>query len=309
MVKFNPLDYPVLLEELDWTIPSAWFEHTPFAMLVIDILRPGVFVEVGSYTGTSYFAFCQSVLRLEIGTRCVAVNTWTGDAQSSFANERMFEALRAHNDQHYASFSTLLRMPPDEALAHFQPRSIDLLHLDGYDSLSYEAVKHDFEAWLPYIRKGGVVLFHDTRMSGKPDFGVWRLWNELRDIYPSFELTHGSGLGLIAVGDDYPEGLRHLIDAEGDELTTLQEIFYRLGRLNELQRQLVSLFEKGRVLQQTLDAQQLEIEALEHRIADMKSTIGWKVQAAVSKVIKSRPISSLRRLFSSGNKAANSSES
>lgn len=48
----NPLDYPTCFDRplrLDGI--SAWVEHTPFAMFLIEAFRPKVFVELGSHTG------------------------------------------------------------------------------------------------------------------------------------------------------------------------------------------------------------------------------------------------------------------
>lgn len=69
----------------------------------------------------------------------------------------------------------------DEALNEFPDKSIDLLHIDGLHT--YEAVKHDFESWLPKLADQGVVLLHDVTVV-KDDFGVYRLWGELQDALP-----------------------------------------------------------------------------------------------------------------------------
>lgn len=37
---------------------------------------------------------------------------------------------------------------------------IDLLFVDG--DHSYQGVKRDIEAWTPYVKRGGLILFHDT---------------------------------------------------------------------------------------------------------------------------------------------------
>ena len=64
--------------------PSAWTGHLPFAFWVVEEARPRTLVELGSHHGTSYLAFCQSVVRCGYDTRCFAVDTWQGDEHSGF---------------------------------------------------------------------------------------------------------------------------------------------------------------------------------------------------------------------------------
>lgn len=52
---------------------------------------------------------------------------------------------------------------------------IDMIFIDG--DHRYPAVKADFEQWFPFVKKGGLVLFHDSRKEkGTPDNTFNRGW-------------------------------------------------------------------------------------------------------------------------------------
>ena len=171
-----------------------WSGHVPFAYDLVAALSPSTIVELGTQYGESYFAFCQAVAECGIACKSFAVDTWRGDPHTGAYGEAVFREVSAHNQQHYASFSTLLRTFFDDAQEHFPDGSIGLLHIDGLHT--YEAVRHDFDTWFPKVSPGGIILMHDTHIR-RSDFGVWRLWEELRVRYESFEFPHSSGLGVI----------------------------------------------------------------------------------------------------------------
>ena len=224
--SFAITDHPLAFElPRRLTDVSSWHSHIPFAFVAAELLAPRVFVELGTWKGDSYCAFAQAVATLGLATRCFAVDTWEGDDHTGRYDEAVLEELRQHHDPLYGGFSTLLQMPFDEALTRFEDGSVDLLHIDGYHT--YEAVSHDFAAWLPKLGTRGVVLLHDTEERSL-DFGVWRLWSELAGVYPGFSFSHGHGLGVLAVGSDVDERFLGCL-AEAAEQATISELFAALG--------------------------------------------------------------------------------
>jgi|GEM_PF-1475862 len=208
-MAFNIADFPEAAEAPLWlTHNSAWVDHIPMACVLMRMLKPRVFVELGTFRGDSYMAFCQTAVRLSPHPRCFAVDNWVGDPHAGFYGPHILAELRAFHDPTYGHFSTLIQKDFTAAISDFADDSIDLLHIDGHHT--YEAVKQDFLTWLPKLTSRAVVLFHDTQIRDR-DFGVWQLWRELAAEYPSFEVPYGCGLGILAVGTEQPAAFLELL--------------------------------------------------------------------------------------------------
>ena len=128
ITMLNPLDHPICFSSPErLTHVTSWHEHIPFAMLLVDLLRPRMIVELGTHLGDSYCAFCQAVKELNLDTRCYAVDTWQGDSHSGLYDADVLDDLRAHHDPLYGSFSSLIQSTFDDALKNFADGSINLL--------------------------------------------------------------------------------------------------------------------------------------------------------------------------------------
>lgn len=186
-------------------LPSRCFTHGPwsghrrFAYDLTRFAKPGRIVELGTAFGTSFFSFCQAVRDGRLSTRCYAVDTWGGDPHAGYFGEKVYQSVFAIASREFPAYTVLLRMTFDQSLDLFRDHSVDLLHIDGYHT--YEAALHDYETWFPKLAPGGIVLFHDIAVH-KEDFGVHRLWKQLRELFPHMEFSHSHGLGVL-----FPKGL------------------------------------------------------------------------------------------------------
>jgi len=295
--RFNPLDYPLCLTDPRYLSgTSAWEEHIAFAFALVEMLRPRVFVELGTHRGDSYCAFCQAVDILRLATKGYAVDTWKGDEHAGFYGDSVFRELKAYHDPLYGSFSRLIRSTFDEALDHFPDGSIDLLHIDGLHI--YEAVRHDFQAWLPKMSARGVVLLHDTNVRER-GFGVGKLWTELTRQYPAFEFVHGHGLGVLAVGSEAPEAVLSLASADQTTTQLVRSVFFELARrtaTDRLRTELATSAGKIKQLRAALEDRDRKIAQLEEKTRAIKESVVW---AAV------RPIWRIEHRFSRSRQAAN----
>lgn len=242
----------MLIEPRRLVLPNPWAGHIPFASWLIRQLRPRVFVELGTHTGNSYCAFCQAIDETPgAPTKAYAVDTWQGDPHAGLYDDSIYQQLRAYHDPLYGGFSTLLRKTFDEALVDFAPGSVDLLHIDGLHT--YEAVRHDFETWLPKLSHRAVVLFHDTCVR-RDDFGVHRLWDEVCQRFPGFNFTHSNGLGVLLVGQDRSPALVELVDqGVNPQWDQARALFSRLGAAFELRLTSEFLSDRCAHLTQAID--------------------------------------------------------
>lgn len=228
LVENNILLPPSIFQMPLRVVPTAWAQHIPFLFWLIEAQRPTTFVELGTHYGMSYCAACQAIKELNLPTSCHAIDTWQGDDQTGFYSERVFYDLKKYHDELYGGFSQLNRTNFDEAAEYFPDGSIDLLHIDGLHS--YDAVKQDFELWLPKLSEKAFVLFHDINVRER-NFGVYKLWSYLKENYMTFEFLHGHGLGVLSISDVVSGRLMPLFLREdcGDTIAGIRRIFSHLG--------------------------------------------------------------------------------
>ncbi|AGA59922.1 hypothetical protein Theco_3913 [Thermobacillus composti KWC4] len=177
---------------------APWEGHRKFAYDLIRYIRPSIVVELGSHYGCSLFSFAQAIKDERLKTLLYAVDTWQGDEQAGFYGEEVFDLVKKTCEMFFQSINILLlRKTFDEALQDIEDNSVDIIHIDGLHT--YDAVSHDYNTWLPKLKKNGVILFHDVY--SPVGYGSNDFWKEISEQFPNFSLKHSWGLGIL-----FPKG-------------------------------------------------------------------------------------------------------
>jgi predicted O-methyltransferase YrrM len=119
----------------------------------------GLALEVGSFKGKSS-SFLASGLKST--SRLVCVDTWDNSAMPYDApTDSMSDFLK-----NTAIYGDLIEPHRGESarVAERWSRPLDVLFIDG--DHSYEGCSSDLKAWLPFVKPGGWVAFHDSSEAG-----------------------------------------------------------------------------------------------------------------------------------------------
>ena len=183
-------------------------------------------------------------------------------------------------NSNFSDFSLLIRSTFDTAVQQFSDKSIDLLHIDGRHF--YDDVRHDFGSWRTKLSDRSVVIFHDINVR-EQNFGVWRLWEELKEVYPHFEFFHGHGLGVLGTGNAVPDSLASLFAASSVSRTSvsIRSGYARLGSAIGDRRSLTWLTGELRLVHSKLTQQLAAGEQLQSELAQQR-TAGEQLQSELA---------------------------
>ena len=290
MSRFNPLEHPICFSHPLRLAPTAELAHVPVAMFLVDVLRPEVLVQLGVSEGTLFCAYAQAVKYLELSTRCFAIGDWS-NSYSEGSDSSHLSNLRAHHDPLYGKFSQLIQGAPNKAHTDFENVAIDLLHMRA--SSPNDELAEWLEQWLPRMSNRGVVVVENINVRSNA-FNVWKVWKDLSDRHPHFEIPHQGGLGVVAVGEAIPEELVALLEASDAQASLIREFFRQSGErikaqlaanpevesLNsrvkelfvELQGRTVELEEKGHAIKSLLEDMEIADGEIERAQAEIERT-------------------------------------
>jgi len=235
---------------------SAWSGHYFFAYDLVRNVKPKVIVELGTHKGNSLFSMAQAIKDGRLETKLHGIDTWEGDQQAGYYGEDVYNQYQNISKKYYKDVNIVPhKMLFDNAVKEFKNNSIDILHIDGLHT--YEAVKHDFETWLPKVKKDtGIIMFHDV-CETKDDFGVYKLWKELKEKYKNtITFEHYHGLGVIF--------LYKYLKTENTYsfFKNLVHYYTTISSCQDLENSLQRVQEKNRNLENNLSEMQKTIEGM-----------------------------------------------
>ena len=176
------------VSEILGAIPSAWNVppkgHHPFAKWLVEKVNPKVTVELGVDYGYSLF-----VWSIYGSGKVYGVDSFSTEHHQSRVDDDYQFVLDIKEKIKLENLEVIKGLFDDVAVTW--EKKIDILHIDGLHH--YDNCKNDYETWKKFVKKTGVIVFHDT-MSYPNDVG--RLFDEIN--LPKFNFTNSHGLGVVS---------------------------------------------------------------------------------------------------------------
>jgi predicted O-methyltransferase YrrM len=134
----------------------TWQERVILYRLAKEIEAPFRLVEIGSYLGGSGYFLAAAASEDAIESVLYCIDTWKNDGMSEGRRDTWKE-FTANTHRFSANIIPLRGLSID--IGKSFSGEIDLLFIDG--DHSYDGCRGDVETWLPKVKRGGTVLFHD----------------------------------------------------------------------------------------------------------------------------------------------------
>jgi predicted O-methyltransferase YrrM len=146
---------------------EGWFNMEQQYLELLDATpEGGTFVELGCYKGKSTSFIGVEIHKRKRDINFFAIDSFQGATNSTDANEiKAYEGISEIEESYTYNVSlignkikTIVSLT-DEAAQYFEDGSVDCLFIDA--GHSREAVKADIEAWLPKMKRYGIMAGHD----------------------------------------------------------------------------------------------------------------------------------------------------
>lgn len=151
---------------------EGWTHFAPFYFDVVKQAKENShFVEVGSWKGKSASLMGVEIINSGKKIKFDCVDTWNGSEEHLDPNNWAFEPnlskpdwlynLFLENTKPIKEYINPIRLPSLDACKLYEDKSLDFVFIDA--AHDYENVCKDIDAWLPKIKKGGILAGDDIQ--------------------------------------------------------------------------------------------------------------------------------------------------
>lgn len=154
-------EHPYLPPSLRYFVPlgtdiGSPGEYACFEYDIVEAQRPEMIVDLGSGNASSFAVFCQSIKDHDIDGLAYGIDIWESDRTRDAEGATTLTAINNFVHTHFRGHAYLLKLTPEQALAHFADETVDLLRIDlGRTERPFPAV---LDAWAPKLKPGAVLL-------------------------------------------------------------------------------------------------------------------------------------------------------
>jgi hypothetical protein len=172
------------------TIGEDWFTYPNLYSSVPTYFGEGAkFVEVGVWKGRSVSYLAVEVINANKNQKIYTVDTWAGSEEhidpfnvnfnpELLNNPDWLYNLYSQNIEPVKDIITSIRKPSLEAVNDFEDESLDFVFIDA--AHDYENVKADILAWLPKLKKTGILAGHDYWPNDPVQIAVDEIFSSFR---------------------------------------------------------------------------------------------------------------------------------
>ena len=138
-----------------------WFSYKNlYGDMVRKFPSGSVFIEIGSWKGKSSAFMATEIANSKKYIDFYCIDTWDGsiEHQNDFSVSDLYNIF-LNNMEPLKDYYKHIKTSSLQAAQTFENESVDFVFVDG--SHTYQDVKNDILAWLPKIKKGGILAGHD----------------------------------------------------------------------------------------------------------------------------------------------------
>lgn len=158
-----------------------WFNYSELYFDIVQKYPSGSrFVEVGSWKGQSAYFMCKCIKESGKNIDFFCVDTWQGSEEHKerYDLTNLYDTFLT-NLKLFESYYIPIKLDSLMASKKFKDSSLDFVFIDA--AHDYESVKADILAWLPKVKKNGILAGHDYYPEHPEYCGVYQAVHEIFD--------------------------------------------------------------------------------------------------------------------------------